>query len=99
MLRSVQVKYGEAATCALNFNCTAVASGALAANATNADASLAAFNIVDEEAVAALCCQPIAEEPAGPATVDAWIADVDACKGGECLHTQLTTSWLWHSLK
>jgi hypothetical protein len=78
----MQRKYSEAATCALNFNCSALATPMMA-NASNADSSLAAFDLVDAEGVAALCCQAIVDEEEAPATVAAWIADLATCSGGE----------------
>ncbi|WIA11625.1 hypothetical protein OEZ85_011728 [Tetradesmus obliquus] len=76
----MKVKYADGATCAANFNCTAVTPVAMAANTSNADVSLATVNIVDVEAAAALCCQPIVEDTVVPTTVAAWIADLEACK-------------------
>uniref|UniRef100_A0A383WDH9 Pherophorin domain-containing protein n=1 Tax=Tetradesmus obliquus TaxID=3088 RepID=A0A383WDH9_TETOB len=76
----MKVKYADGATCAANFNCTAMTPVAMAANTSNADVSLATVNIVDVEAAAALCCQPIVEDTVVPTTVAAWIADLEACK-------------------
>lgn len=91
LLRAMQVKYAADATCAANFNCAAVTPVAMAANTSNADISLATVNIVDVEAAAALCCQPIVEDTVVLATVAAWIADLEACKDGECLEIQASS--------